>query len=360
MLSRKLGYLIEEGVSPEVGGAERQQDILRTALRARGHRVSILTDAALEGALDSEEELLFPRIPNRSGVKRAVIDPLPVVRAIAEIDPDVVLVRGHQFYTVVTMLASAFVGTPYLYWVSNDKHLVPRGRSPWLIHRLFIRAVDRARGTIAQTTRQRQQLRKRYGIDATVIPNCYEVPPTDRSPPHEAREYLLWVGRLNPAKKPRTFLDLAKRLPEIACVMIGPQSGSDTYHRDIVESIREVPNVRYEGYVPPSEIDSYYRSAIALVNTSTWEGFPNTFLEAWRFHTPVLSLTHDIEGHLSEGVGGRLSGSVTQLQADAIELASSQPAWESTAAGARQLVETEYSVTSAVDTFEAMLSDVLS
>jgi glycosyltransferase involved in cell wall biosynthesis len=50
-------------------------------------------------------------------------------------------------------------------------------------------------------------------------------------------------------------------------------------------------------------MDEYYARASALLCTSTIEGFPNTFLQAWNHSTPVVS-TLDPDGVLVEqGIG---------------------------------------------------------
>ncbi|MCB2141254.1 hypothetical protein KQH27_00940, partial [bacterium] len=43
------------------------------------------------------------------------------------------------------------------------------------------------------------------------------------------------------------------------------------------------------GFLPPAEVESILDSALVLLNTSELEGFPNTFLQAWRRGLPVIS-----------------------------------------------------------------------
>jgi glycosyltransferase involved in cell wall biosynthesis len=75
--------------------------------------------------------------------------------------------------------------------------------------------------------------------------------------------------------------------------LVGPGGQDESYNCRIRDRAKEIDNVIDEGLVAPDEIHNYYRDAIALVNTSAYEGFPNTFLEAWQYNTPVLSLSVD-------------------------------------------------------------------
>jgi glycosyltransferase involved in cell wall biosynthesis len=90
-------------------------------------------------------------------------------------------------------------------------------------------------------------------------------------------------------KQPHLLLDLAESLPQYSFVLVGP-ADDDEYHQQILDRVKRLKNVRYDGPVNPEEIYKYYEEAVALVNTSAFEGFPNTFLEAWRVATPVISL----------------------------------------------------------------------
>ena len=72
--------------------------------------------------------------------------------------------------------------------------------------------------------------------------------------------------------------------------------------------------------VPFAQIEAYYRRAVALVNTSEVEGFPNSFLQAGKYGVPVLSLQVDPDGmlgrhHCGWQFEGNLSAMARQLRA---------------------------------------------
>ena len=75
-------------------------------------------------------------------------------------------------------------------------------------------------------------------------------------------------------------------------------------------------NVRIVEQVPFGDSDGLFREAYALVNTSVFEGFPNTFLQAGKYGVPVLSLQVDPDGFLAaSGCGAVAGGDPTRLAA---------------------------------------------
>ena len=54
-----------------------------------------------------------------------------------------------------------------------------------------------------------------------------------------------------------------------------------------------MPNVTTLGRVPFDEVEKYFASAKLFINTSVFEGFPNTFLQAGKYGIPIVALKVD-------------------------------------------------------------------
>ncbi len=67
-------------------------------------------------------------------------------------------------------------------------------------------------------------------------------------------------------------------------------------------------------------MDAHYRNAFALVNTSSVEGFPNTFLHAWAHGVPVLTLEIDPDDTIARNRIGVVGGTIDGLAAAARRL----------------------------------------
>jgi len=211
--------------------------------------------------------------------------------AMRRANADVYLYRGYPFLATVTYTLARALRAEWIYSLGNDSHLTTDiDRLPILFRTLFVRALDDAAAIVAQTDVQAEMLRKRFDVPSTVIPSGY--PPVESTAPHAERKGILWVGRLDrQQKRPHLFLDIADAVPKATFDLVGPDGEEPAYNERIRSRAAELGNVTDHGSVEPDTVHDFYRDAAALVNTSAFEGFPSTFLEAWRYDTPVLSLS---------------------------------------------------------------------
>jgi glycosyltransferase involved in cell wall biosynthesis len=254
---------------------------------------------------------------------------LALGRAMRRADADIYIYRGYPKKAAVVYALTRLLGAKWVYNVADDANLTRRpdtAGEPF--ETVFRRGLRDADGIISQTPAQQALLSDRFGVKSTVVPNGY--PPTERVASRDEREYFLWVGRIDEEqKRPHLYLNLAERHPEATFRLVGPRDMTDSYHRRITEQAASLDNVEDVGGVPPRAVLDHYRKAIALVNTSSHEGFPNTFLEAWRVATPVVGHSVDpgrfLQDSSSPGYASgdfeTLSSIVGQLSAEVEERA---------------------------------------
>jgi len=111
--------------------------------------------------------------------------------------------------------------------------------------------------------------------------------------------------------------------------------------------------------VAPQHVHEYYRTALLLVNTSSYEGFPNTFLEAWRYETPIASLHFDLDGLLNRGCGGIWAGSMENLVPGVKRLARDGARRAKLGAEGRTYTKKNYSLSRVVALYEEAFREVL-
>jgi len=142
---------------------------------------------------------------------------------------------------------------------------------------------------IVQNAYQQEGLANQ-GISSTLIPSLMDL--SDAHLTHTQKSYILWVGRSETWKNPHHFLDIAEHLSQYQFIMICPPSKTSPHLRDEVQTrANDLPNVTFYSFVSPQNIEEFYKNASMFINTSDQEGFPNTFLQAMKYGTPLVSLS---------------------------------------------------------------------
>jgi glycosyltransferase involved in cell wall biosynthesis len=140
---------------------------------------------------------------------------------------------------------------------------------------------------VVQNQYQQQQLKINKKRDSLLLQSSYEI--KDEVQPRG--EYILWVARSMPWKRPELFLKLAQNFPQEKFVMICPPATDNPQLSEQIEKeALAISNLKFVKFVPFAEIDNYFAGAKIFVNTSVYEGFPNTFIQAAKNKIPILSL----------------------------------------------------------------------
>ncbi len=252
---------------------------------------------------------------------------VPLYRMLRKLLPDVIYQRVACGYTGIAAYYARRHGARLVWHVAHDTDVTPQGsldgRNPvrrFLEKRSVEYAIARADCIVAQTEHQARLLERHYRRAAdAIIPNFHPQPqePIDKSGPLR----VVWVASLKPFKHPEIFVRLAAALQDRAdtrFVMIGPQargSGVQAWSEALLQSIRATPNLDYLGPQSQAEVNRVLGRAHVFVNTSRYEGFPNTFIQAWMRDAVVVSLSVDPDELLSRrSLGIYCDGSEQRLQ----------------------------------------------
>ena len=347
---------------PVIGGAEVQQSVLAPALARRGYRVSMIClDYGQPDRAVVDGVTVYKTYRPEAGI--AVLRFLhprltSLWNTLARVDADVYYQRTAAVATAVTAEFCRRHGRHSIYAGASDVDFVPgrediRFGRDRLIFRHGVRRVDRI---VVQNETQRETLRAHYGRESVLIPNCYTPPPGARA---DRAGYVLWVATVRPSKRPELLLELARRLPRHRFVMIGgADSGrrAEQYHAAIRAAAARVPNVDFRGFLPFAEADRFFDGARVAINTSLYEGFPNTFLQAWSRGVPTVAFVdtgsrqdrepvYDIVRDLPE-----LAARVERLMADDIH-------WHSASQRVEAHFHGNHSVEAVVGLYEREIAD---
>ncbi|APX96588.1 glycosyltransferase family 4 protein [Natronorubrum daqingense] len=347
------------------GGAERQQYIIANELLERGDEVATIVGDFGQPPYKRQDGFeIWKGCPGSiSSITSIPASVISLWRAMKNADSDMYYIRGSPRLFVISTLLSRFLRKRVLFCVANEsdvdlEYLEQKYGS--LFVKTYSNFIRRADIVVAQTATQQQMLQENFGVDSTIIPNCYDLPPESELLDHDSREYVLWVGRSNKEKKkPMRFLELAKSAPEIQFVMVAQPSNDGSHHEHVMAEAANVDNLRFVDTVRPDKIHKYYRKASLLVNTSDYEGFPNTFLEAWRYETPVVSLYYSHDDAFTAGNAGFRSGSIDQLRKDVAELCNNDETRAKMGTDARAFLKDNYLLEKVVDQYEILFENEL-
>ena len=344
-----------------VGGAEVQQSMIAPALARRGYQVSMIClDYGQDDAVEVKGIKVYKTHTPDGG--------LPVVRfvyprftsiwsAMKRVNADIYYQRTAAVYTGYVAAFARKHGRKSVYAGASDVDFIPgrediRYTRDRKIFQWGVRHIDRV---IAQNRAQYDQLQENYGIDAPVIQSCYQPPAGAKC---DRNGYVLWVASVRPSKRVEHVLEMARRLPDVPFVIIGgpdPDRKSQEYFDGVKAAAAQLPNVRLTGFMPFHEAEAYFNGARVVLNTSRYEGFPNTFMQAWARGIPCVGFVDT--GSKRDGIPvydvvSEVSEATWKLE----RLMRDDNAWERASRTVRAHFEDCHSVGAVIDRYEEELA----
>jgi glycosyltransferase involved in cell wall biosynthesis len=362
------------------GGAETQQVFIAREMAKRGIDVSFIVgdygqpDAEIVGGIT----LIKSFEPFKGNRKlRFIPDMIKIKRAMRIADADIYNQRSTSFFTGQLAYFASQIGRIFTFSIGIDYNCYPDclGRLPWPLTLLYRYGLNRADGIIAQTEKQQHLLKKNFGIEAVLIRNGVPIPDpdaeihrlVDKEPAGEEATIdgkdggcdLLWVGSLRRRKRPDLYLELARRTPNAKFTMIGGKGDDENYHREIYSLAKSISNVRHIGFVPPDEMNKYYGSAYALVNTSDLEGFPNTYLHSWAHGVPTFTIEIDPDEIIEKNGIGKATGTFEGLVSEIHSICDNPQTRSEMSARALSYVRQNHDIRDRCDDYMRFFEDLL-
>lgn len=308
------------------GGAERQTVLLARSLSQRGFRVAHIVHPVREAMADPAAPVTLveqPR-PDEFGTLRAfAAETARVWRVLNEADPALTVFRGASGAVGIGAAWSRLHRRRLVFASANNSDFGtgpfhgPRDPRGWA----FSAGIGRTDALVVQTIEQVELARKRF---PHLVPQRIDSFVEPAPPAVDAGEAFLWISRVADYKRPLLYADLAAALPEARFWMIpgapvGP--GEEVTLAALRRRSADLPNLELLPQRPHAMLQALIGRAVAMVNTSSFEGMPNTWLEGWARGVPALTFSFDPDGRIADhGLG-----------------VSAQGSWEAFVGGARAL-----------------------
>ncbi len=124
--------------------------------------------------------------------------------------------------------------------------------------------------------------------DVAFLPNPIEIPREHSTLIKRAKPTILFLGRLDPIKRPWIFFEIAKKMPDYDFWVAG-KSHDYEYMRDRIDPYIDFDNLKFLGLVQGPKKEEILSKSWILVNTSIHEALPVSFLEALAYEIPIVS-----------------------------------------------------------------------
>ena len=343
------------------GGAEIQMALLGTGLAARGHRISFLcTGRQQEVQQETLGSIRLIRLP-----LGGVLGQTPAAgiqgwlqRGLDAAQANIVYQRCALPLTGRLAWACARTGRSFIYAVANDRDVDGRirqvlGMPRYLMYRY---GFNRADLVVVQSRHQLNLLSARRRRRSLLLSSVFDLegvePATTKGIPQ-----VIWVGNILAKKRPEKLLSLARDLPGVKFVVAGSATANHELGTEFTRQAALLGNLDYVGQVPHARMGELYQGASILLNTSSAEGMPNTFLEAWARGVPVATLGVDPDGLVSRGKLGTLLDQANPARSLESLLADDQKRDEMGLRG-REYVMKTHALPPVLDRFEEELASL--
>jgi glycosyltransferase involved in cell wall biosynthesis len=349
--------VLEEKDLGSAGGAEVEQVALAKELVSYGYDVSFVTYDYGQKHLDKMEKIRVIKTYRREKVSKmnSYMKFAYIWKGLRKANADLYFYEAGSdgvmpFFSYVNK-------KKFIYRVPSDAVVLGGTRKVTVrfARKLEIRMAD---AVVAQSQFQKRILKENFDVESVIIKNGLQLQETDCEkwiPP-----VVLWVGTISNVKRPELFLALAKALPYVRFEMVGGRTERNPkLFEDVENAAKQLENLVFHGFVPYHEVDKYFKGASIFVNTSSVEGFPNTFIQAWAYCTPVVSLSVDPDKVIQNENLGFCSGTFRQFVSDVATLLENEELKKSIGKNGRKYVEREHDIKKIVRKYIKIFEEIL-
>ena len=315
------------------GGAELQQTFIGSGLRDKGYDVSYISldHGQVDGEIINGLSIYKSYKPQEGIYAIRFLYPklYKIWNALKRADADIYFVRCATFLTGILAIFCKIYGKKFVFSGAHITDFIPSQlRLPTKRDKtLYKFGLKHANAAIVQCNEQKDLLFNNFQIESRVIKNFYPINPPNLTASNQ--KYILWVSTIRHWKRPLQFIRLAESIPDERFVMIGGrgEAANSKLNYEVNKRASKVKNLDFLGFQPLRITEKYFDQCKVFIDTSKYEGFPNTFLQAWSRGIPVISYI-DPDNVISKQRLGLTVGTEEELH-NALSSLLSKPPWNS-------------------------------
>jgi len=284
-----LPYLLC-GINHKVGGATVQAYSWLKGYKQAGYDVEVISCNKIKN--NSEIKIHFYKLYSK-GILKMLFRAISCYRILKKSNPDIVFstVAGLNTFNWGT-LRKVF-NYKYIQRISNDivyestTYKKKLGAYRFALSKIGIKQADLI---LCQNDYQLENIRKL--VVKSIIMKLYN--PfyfhCEKIDVMRVRRYIAWIGIFQYQKNLGKLYEIASKLPNYYFKIAGERYlHIDKETEKAIENLKKLENVVFVGFLNRKEIRVFLAEAICLLNTSRFEGFSNTYLEALSVGCPIIT-----------------------------------------------------------------------
>jgi glycosyltransferase involved in cell wall biosynthesis len=347
-ISPKAYPLFNPDVEKIFGGAEVDLYLLSTELvKDENFHVSIITADYGQDKIETIEgvRILKSLDLNKNQLNGAI----KIWKALREADAEMYMMETISLGVFLVALFCKIHRKTFLYRTSHTVACdgTYLKRHP-ILGRIFNWAWGTAKIVFVQNESDKESLKRTTGAASIVMPNAHRLPLLTEN----KRDIILWVGRSIKFKRPELFVKLAEACPQQNFLMICQHATGDKDYDQLVNKARNVANLEFIERVPFNEVENYFKRAKVFICTSEGEGFPNTYVQACKNGTPILSLAVNPDDFINKHNCGLCANDNWDLFVQNLKKVIDTGKWKELGRNARKYAENKHDIKKVADEYK--------
>jgi glycosyltransferase involved in cell wall biosynthesis len=302
-----LPYLLKDSSYP-VGGWAVELHAWINGLCANGHQVGVLTWKGANAFVNKKLDFhLIETYDPDKGIKilKYFYYYIPEhYKKTKECTPDVIIQACAGIETGIMGFIANKLSVPFVYRVANDMDTDQRYRTRLLKYEqiAYNYGLKKTDVILCQNSYQYDNLKIKFPKKPLrIIHNPFLKTYDTNVSSFKERRYVAWLGIFQKQKNLPLLYEIAKQIPESNFKIAGmPGKNIDSDTHNALKKLKKLSNIEFVGYLSRKQVPSFLSNAIALLNTSHYEGFSNTYLEAFSVGTPVIAPLNADPDHVIE------------------------------------------------------------
>lgn len=281
LLDENLPILLN-GKNHSGGGATVQTSNWQKGFEKNGFKTVVISPIKL----NNKYNFLVESIP-----KKSLFTPFKFFIVLLKYIPKFVYISIPWWSNFLLYIPAKFLSIKITQRISNDIFVDDRVNNVFssnLKRILFHQSLKLVDIYICQNSYQQQRMKEIFPKKKVL--KFYNPIDTSFKKYNFKRSYIAWVGIFQKQKNLSALLSIAIKLSNYKFMIAGEELESiDSETSEILKLIKKLNNVEFVGMLSRDEIFIFLSKAHCLLNTSHYEGFPNTYLEAISVRTPIVT-----------------------------------------------------------------------